>query len=400
MRKCVVWVFLSLLVCMTMINCSIQKRRNIPANEYFIYGKLKNVPDSVVIGLYVSEGNIIKLLSQDTLTNGEFSFRDTISDTRQLLIMSKSKSFPGIWLNVWVAPGKYIEISGQDKLLRTWTIESDIPEQLEENRFMDCAMTQQRELMQHLAASYDWQRMMFIDHPGDEEFAKKAWAKIDSIRKLENPLQKEIWKKEMEYMKSAPVSKVWINNLLLYASMMKYENIMPYKDEVKELYTRMSDEEKQTPAGQEITQYIYPPVTVGVGDAMVDGDLYDSAGALHHLAEFKGNYILLDFWSSGCGPCVQSIPEMKKIVAMYKDKLVVVSISEDPKDNWKEYIKNKGMEGNQWNELRRGRTGLAASYQVNGIPYYVLIAPDGKIQDVWSGYGEGSLLDKVKQNIK
>ena len=160
--------------------------------------------------------------------------------------------------------------------------------------------------------------------------------------------------------------------------MMKYESIMPYKDEVKELYSRMSDEEKQTPAGQEITQYIYPPVTVGVGDAMVDGDLYDS----------------------GCGPCIQSIPEMKKIVSMYKDKLVVVSISEDPKDSWKEYIKNKGMEGYQWNELRRGRTGLAASYQVNGIPYYVLIAPDGKIQDVWSGYGEGSLLNKVKQNIK
>lgn len=201
-------------------------------------------------------------------------------------------------------------------------------------------------------------------------------------------------------MKSAPVSKVWINKLLLYASMMKYESIMPYKDEVKELYSRMSDEEKQTPAGQEITQYIYPPVTVGVGDAMVDGDLYDGEGTLHHLAEFKGNYILLDFWSSGCGPCIQSIPEMKKIVSMYKDKLVVVSISEDPKDSWKEYIKNKGMEGYQWNELRRGRTGLAASYQVNGIPYYVLIAPDGKIQDVWSGYGEGSLLNKVKQNIK
>ena len=56
---------------------------------------------------------------------------------------------------------------------------SDIPEQAEENRFTACAMAQQKELMQHLAAEYDWQRMMFIDHAGDQEFEKKGWAKID-----------------------------------------------------------------------------------------------------------------------------------------------------------------------------------------------------------------------------
>lgn len=58
------------------------------------------------------------------------------------------------------------------------------------------------------------------------------------------------------------------------------------------------------------------------------------------------------------------------------------------------------MGGNQWNELRKGRTGLALNYQVRGIPHYVLIAPDGKIQDVWSGYGSGSLFGQVEKNLK
>jgi len=40
------------------------------------------------------------------------------------------------------------------------------------------------------------------------------------------------------------------------------------------------------------------------------------------------------------------------------------------------------------------------SYQVKGIPHYVLIAPSGKIQDMWFGYGSGSLLEKVKKNLK
>ena len=80
--------------------------------------------------------------------------------------------------------------------------------------------------------------------------------------------------------------------------------------------------------------------------------------------------------------------------------MTVICISEDPKARWKEYIKTKGMGGIQWNELRKGRTGLALNYQVRGIPHYVLIAPDGKIQYVWSGYGAGSLLGQVEKNLK
>ena len=376
------------------------RKATVPANEYLIQGELANLSDSIVIGLYVDEGNIFNLVARDTLLNGKFSFRDTVSVTKKMLIMSDNKGFPGTWLEVWIAPGEYIEIKGEDKLLKTWEVVSDIPEQAEENRFTACAMAQQKELMQHLAAEYDWQRMMFIDHAGDQEFEKKGWAKIDSIRKLTTPLQQEIWKKELEYMKEAPISKVWIDKLLLYASMMKYETVMPYKEEVKSLYARMPETEKQTDAGQEITAYIYPPSVAGIGDMMVDGELYDVNDSLRHISEFAGRFILLDFWSSGCGPCVESIPEMEKVIDTYKDRMTVISISEDPKARWKEYVKTKGMGGNQWNELRRGRTGLAVSYQVKGIPHYVLIAPSGKIQDMWSGYGSGSLLETVKKNLK
>ena len=400
MRKyIIVPVFLAVVLVM-MCHCTSDRKATVPANEYLIQGELANLSDSIVIGLYVDEGNIFNLVARDTLLNGKFSFRDTVSVTKKMLIMSDNKGFPGTWLEVWIAPGEYIEIKGEDKLLKTWEVVSDIPEQAEENRFTACAMAQQKELMQHLAAEYDWQRMMFIDHAGDQEFEKKGWAKIDSIRKLTTPLQQEIWKKELEYMKEAPISKVWIDKLLLYASMMKYETVMPYKEEVKSLYARMSETEKQTDAGQEITAYIYPPSVAGIGDMMVDGELYDVNDSLRHISEFAGRFILLDFWSSGCGPCVESIPEMEKVIDTYKDRMTVISISEDPKARWKEYVKTKGMGGNQWNELRRGRTGLAVSYQVKGIPHYVLIAPSGKIQDMWSGYGSGSLLETVKKNLK
>ena len=78
-----------------------------------LYGM--NLPDSIVIGLYEEDGSILNCVWRDTLMNGQFSFRDTVSTTRKMLIMSDNRGFPGTWLEVWIAPGEYIEIKGQDK---------------------------------------------------------------------------------------------------------------------------------------------------------------------------------------------------------------------------------------------------------------------------------------------
>ena len=133
---------------------------------------------------------------------------------------------------------------------------------------------------------------------------------------------------------------------------------------------------------------------------MADGVLYDPEGKEHHLAEFKGKYILLDFWSQGCGPCIASIPEMEEVAEMYAGRLAVVSISIDTETMWKQYLKEKGLKGIQWNELRNDGGGLKAVYGVQGIPHYVLIAPDGKVKDTWAGYGKGVIKDNLKAHIK
>ena len=139
MRKyIIVPVFLAVVLVM-MCHCTSDRKATVPANEYLIQGELANLSDSIVIGLYVDEGNIFNLVARDTLLNGKFSFRDTVSVTKKMLIMSDNKGFPGTWLEVWIAPGEYIEIKGEDKLLKTWEVVSDIPEQAEENRFTACA---------------------------------------------------------------------------------------------------------------------------------------------------------------------------------------------------------------------------------------------------------------------
>ena len=76
MRKyIIVPVFLAVVLVM-MCHCTSDRKATVPANEYLIQGELANLSDSIVIGLYVDEGNIFNLVARDTLLNGKFSFRE------------------------------------------------------------------------------------------------------------------------------------------------------------------------------------------------------------------------------------------------------------------------------------------------------------------------------------
>ena len=221
------------------------------------------------------------------------------------------------------------------------------------------------------------------------------------------PFELEKAKLEVEYMKTAPVSQAWLSRLETNAKTVKAVALMPfYRDygvldePLKALYQSLPDSAKQTKEAQVAYHALFPPQRVQVGNDMADGTLYDADGNEHRLAEFKGKYILLDFWSQGCGPCRAAIPELEEVEAMYTGRLVVVSISTDTESRWKKYLQENKLPGIQWNELRNDDGGLEARYGVQGVPHYVLIAPDGKVKDAWVGYGKGVIKDNLKAHIK
>ena len=117
------------------------------------------------------------------------------------------------------------------------------------------------------------------------------------------------------------------------------------------------------------------------GNMFVDFDAANSDGSAAKLSDYvgKGEYVLVDFWASWCGPCKEEIPAIQEIYKNYKDKgLVVLGVNVwDKSDNFKTSVKNLGMD---WNHITvfEGEDATNA-YGIKSVPHIILFAPDGTI---------------------
>ena len=138
--------------------------------------------------------------------------------------------------------------------------------------------------------------------------------------------------------------------------------------------------------------------TVAVGDALVDADLYDLAGGVHHLSDYRGKYVLLDFWARSCAPCLAAMPELAQLFANNSDSLVVVGLSLDDEDTWLQTSREKKISWVNLNE-KKGAAGLNVAYNVSSIPHYVLISPEGKVLSIFKGYKKNRIYNELKKYI-
>ena len=99
------------------------------------------------------------------------------------------------------------------------------------------------------------------------------------------------------------------------------------------------------------------------------------------LAEFKGKYVLLDFWASWCPDCRKDIPAVKAMYEKYGKNVVFIGVSFDTdRDRWAKCVADNGMTWRQVSELKKMREAeIAQTYGVQWIPSMTLVGPDGKV---------------------
>jgi peroxiredoxin len=124
-----------------------------------------------------------------------------------------------------------------------------------------------------------------------------------------------------------------------------------------------------------------PQETEWTGKQAPELSLPDMNGNEIKLSSFKGKYVLVDFWASWCLPCRQENPNVVQAYNKYKNKnFTILGVSLDKeKDDWLNAIQKDKLSWTQVSDLREWNSLAVSTFDFSGIPFNVLVDPDGKI---------------------
>jgi peroxiredoxin len=154
----------------------------------------------------------------------------------------------------------------------------------------------------------------------------------------------------------------------------------PYS-ETASLYAALSPALRNSPAGQQYAQQLVQQQATAIGAQAPDFVLPTPAGKQVTLTDYRGKYVLLDFWASWCHPCRAENPQLRKAYETYKNRnFEVLGISIDEgREKWLRAIAEDQLPWTQVADLRGPQNEAAQRYNIQGIPQNFLLDPTGKI---------------------
>lgn len=208
-----------------------------------------------------------------------------------------------------------------------------------------------------------------------KEGNKEGQQKIIDKREALNAEMME--KANKTFIQAHPASPVAVYALSQYAG---YDI---NADKAEPVYQLLSDKVKGLPSAVAFSEQLEIAKKTGVGKMAMDFSQTDTSGKMVSLSDFKGKYVLVDFWASWCGPCRAENPNVVAVFNQYKDKgFTVLGVSLDQptaRAKWMKAIYDDKLTWTHVSDLQFWNNAVAQQYGIKAIPMNLLIDPQGKI---------------------
>jgi len=349
--------------------------------NFTIEGTLASAPDKkMIVNLYynAADGRFIKDTS--AIINGHFSFKGEIAKPRQAffaftensseLANSFTKSIQENTRSNWLKQIGFIIEPGNIKA-RLDPEHEILP---------NIIGTPNNEAYQEFRPVIDNYAKLIFELEEKNTAAGKDAAKTAGILKQYEQMELDRIRDLGSLIKKYPNALISLNYLTRWVN--------PAQDlkAASDYFNVLSPGLKESFQGRRFSEQIKKAKQSEIGEIAPDFSMKDTEGKLNKLSDYRGKYVLLDFWASWCIPCRKDIPNLIKTYDQFKgDKFEIVAVSldggnPDSEQLWLNAIKqDKSNAWVQLSDLSGFDSMVAEAYSVKAIPMNFLLDPSGKI---------------------